>query len=405
MASVRGINRLCISQYISNKSRYFILPLLNISRNYDTTAKESFKFSDMQIEIATEAQKMRKPDVSKLAFGETFSDHMFEVEWNRNNGWGIPRIIPLHHFQFHPGSKIFHYGQAVFEGMKAFKYSNGMAALFRPDLNVKRLLVSAERASLPTFDAEEFLKCLKKLVSIDEEWIPCVASSSLYIRPTLIGTQNSLGVQSSNSALLYVITCPVGPYFPSGEMRPISLLADPNYVRAWPGGVGDKKMACNYAPSLYVQKLAQEQNLQQVLWLIGDNHKIAEVGAMNVFFFFQKNADQFELATPALDGTILPGVVRQSILELARGFNEFEVSERIITMDEVIAATEKKTLIEMFVCGTAVSVCPVHCIKFLHKYIQIPTMDRDRPLFQRIHKALTDIQYGRIDSEWSVKIQ
>lgn len=404
MVSLGKVTSLIFSRWnLNNPLRRIFLYNVDFSNPYSTM--KSFKFSDLEIEIASQAQKQTKPDPSTLSFGETFSDHMFQVEWNDQSGWDIPRIVPLHLFQFHPGSKIFHYGQAAFEGMKAFKSSDGSVALFRPELNIKRLLASAERATLPLFDGEEFLKCLKKLVCIDKEWIPSQTFSSLYIRPTFIGTQNSLGVKSSNTALLYIVTCPVGPYFSSGPTEPVSLLADPNYIRAWPGGVGDKKMACNYAISLYVQRLAQQQGLQQVLWLFGENHQVAEVGAMNVFFVFRKGSNRFELATPVLDGTILPGVVRQSLLDLAKQYDEVEVSERTITMKEIASAVKDGTLLEMFVCGTASTLCPVNKISYLQTDINIPTMNSEIKLYQRLYKALTDIQYGRIESQWSVKIE
>lgn len=392
-----------VSKCLTDTRRCNLWTFFNFSRNFNSM--DTFKFSDLRIEIASKAQKFQKPDQSNLFFGETFSDHMFEVEWQRQSGWGTPRIIPLHLFQFHPGSKIFHYAQGAFEGMKAFLSADGKVHLFRPDLNIKRLLATAERAALPTFDGDEFFKCLKKLVSIDRDWIPRHGFSSLYIRPTFIGVQNSLGVQASNKALLYIITCPVGPYFPTGETKPISLLADPKYVRAWPGGVGDKKMSSNYAPSLYLQQLAQEQGLQQVLWLIGENHQVAEVGAMNVFFFLQAGERDFELVTPALDGTILPGVTRQSLLDIAKGFDEFQVSERTITMSEIIVANKDNRLLEMFVSGTACSVCPVNHIKYLNQDINIPTMSRLNPLYERLHTALTEIQYGKVESEWTVVVE
>lgn len=403
MAAVKKLNKFMFSRHFSDSLRSFFLSSARMFRSDATT--ESFKFSDLQIEYATEAQKKPKPDPSTLIFGETYSDHMFQVNWHINTGWDIPQILPIHLFQCHPGSKIFHYGQGVFEGMKAFRCSDDSINLFRPNLNVVRLLSSAERAALPLFDGEEFLKCLKKLISIDKEWVPDYVSSSLYIRPTFIGTQNSLGVAASNTAMLYIVCCPVGPYFKSAQTEPVSLLADPTYVRAWPGGVGDKKMACNYAPSLYVQRLAQKQGLNQVLWLRGDNHQVAEAGAMNVFFFFQKGSNEYELATPPLDGTILPGVVRQSFLELTKQYNEFQVSERTITMEEVVKASEAKTLKEMFLCGTAAVLCPVNKIRYLEKDIHIPTMMNENPLYQRLYKALCDIQYGRVESEWTVKVQ
>ncbi|GFS88580.1 branched-chain-amino-acid aminotransferase, cytosolic [Nephila pilipes] len=366
------------------------------------TAQQSFKYDDLVITKSTEQREL--PDASNLVFGKTFSDHMLQIEWTQSNGWGKPEITPLHDFQMHPGAKVLHYGQAVFEGMKAYRRSDSKIALFRPELNARRLLSSSERASLPSFDCEELLKCIKKLVSIDSKWVPGDDDCSLYIRPTMIGTEGALGVCAGQTALLFIITCPVGPYFKKGLTKAVTLLADPAYTRACPGGAGCYKFAANYAPTLYVQKLAQDQGLDQVLWLYGQNHQICEAGAMNVFFFLKKAVGKPELITPPLDGTILPGVTRQSILDLTREWGEFEVSERAITMSELIALNEEKRVLEMFVCGTAVILCPVKMIRYLDKDINLPTVDMKNPLHVRLLKALSDIQYGRVQSEWSVPV-
>lgn len=350
-------------------------------------------------------QLMRKPEPSTLTFGATFSDHMFQVEWTHFGGWGTPQIVPLHNFQMHPGAKVFHYGQGAFEGLKAFKHPNQKIALFRPELNMKRLLTSAKRASFPLFDCDELLKCLKKLVSIDKDWVPDLDMSSLYIRPTFIGVEGTLGVSAAKTALLYIVTCPVGPYFGADVTKPVSLLADPNFVRAWRGGAGNFKLAANYAPTLYVQNLAQEQGLDQVLWLFGENLQISEAGAMNAFFLLKTKSGGVELVTPPLDGTILPGIVRQSVLELTREWNEFTVSERIITMNELLVAKKENRLLEMFLCGTACCLCPVKVIRFQNEDIEIPTLKSEEKLYLRVLKTLTDIQYGRIQSEWSVAVE
>ncbi|XP_054707315.1 branched-chain-amino-acid aminotransferase, cytosolic-like [Uloborus diversus] len=386
---------------ISRKATKVIFPSVTASRN----KHDSFKFSDLQIQLASSSQRFTKPDPSKLKFGEVFSDHMFEVEWNEDDGWGVPRILPLHDLHLHPGAKILHYAQGVFEGMKAFKYSNEQVALFRPEMNVERLLVSSERAALPPFDKEEFLKCLKKLVTIDKSWIPDTVESSLYIRPTYIGHQSALGIHSSSKALLFVVTCPVGAYFSTGRFTPVSLLADPQYVRAWPGGVGDKKMASNYGPTLHAQKVAQRQGLQQVLWLLGEDHYITEAGGMNIFFLIKNAGGDLELVTPPLDGTILPGVMRRSVLDLTKKWDEFSVVERRITMKDVILANNEGRLVEMFSTGTAVCICPVGSIRYNGQDIKIPTTASNSAISARLYKAITDIQYGRVKSEWSVVIE
>ncbi|GBN36477.1 Branched-chain-amino-acid aminotransferase, cytosolic [Araneus ventricosus] len=366
-------------------------------------SSQSFKYDDLTVNQSVKLQPL--PDPSTLFFGKVFSDHMLKIEWTESDGWGKPQITPLHYLLMHPGSKVLHYAQAVFEGMKAFKRPDSKVALFRPDLNMKRLLASAERASLPSFDCEELLKCIKKLISVDLRCVPDDGKSSLYVRPTYIGSENSLGVSPAKSALLYVVTCPSGPYFKTGLTQPVSLLADPNYVRACPGGAGAYKLAANYAPSLYVQKLAQDQGLHQVLWLYGKDHQVCEAGAMNVFFLLKKESGQLELVTPPLDGTILPGVTRQSVLDLARSWKEFEVSERNIVMQQLINLNKENRLLEMFICGTACTLCPVNLIRFEGIDIKIPTMESGNEMYLRFMKAITDIQYGRIQSNWSVPIE
>ncbi|GFS72371.1 branched-chain-amino-acid aminotransferase, cytosolic [Trichonephila clavipes] len=250
----------------------------------------TFKYSDLIIQPCNPEQKKSKPDDESLVFGKVFSDHMFEVEWTELHGWGKPVISPFHDLILHPAAKVLHYAQELFEGMKAFRGQNGKLFFFRPDLNMQRMLLTAERASLPKFDGEELLKCMKKLVAIDQQWIPEKEGCALYIRPTFIGIDPSLGVGSSKKALLYIITGPVGAYFQSGSENAVSLLANPSHVRAWPGGVGNRKMGCNYAPTIHIQQLAELQKLQQVLWLFGENHQLAEVGTMNIFVFLKNTS-------------------------------------------------------------------------------------------------------------------
>lgn len=331
------------------------------------------------------------------------TDHMFEVEWNFDKGWGTPKIVPIHNLSLHPASKVLHYATELFEGLKAYRGVDGKIRLFRPDMNMKRMLASAERTDLPLFDGNELIKCMKKLISIDQEWVPYSDSCSLYVRPTLIGTEPSLGVATSKKALLFVLIGPVGPYFATG-VKPVSLLADPKYVRAWPGGCGDKKMGSNYAPTLYVQKQAESKQMQQVLWLFGSDHHITEVGAMNIFVYLINDNGEKELVTPPLDGLILPGVTRNSLLELARDWSSFKVSERRITMHEVVKALSENRLLEIFGAGTACVVCPVRLIHYLGKDYSIPTMEHKEPITMRFLKELTDIQYGRTSHPWAVDI-
>lgn len=269
-------------------------------------------------------------------------------------------------------------------------------------MNMARMNRTAARSALPTFDGEELIHLLKKLVSVDQEWVPHTESSSLYIRPTMIGTEPTLGVVRPAEALLFVILSPVGPYF-AGGFKPVSLLADPRHVRAWPGGVGMMKMGSNYGPTLEIQREAEKQGLQQVLWLFGPDRRITEVGAMNIMLFLVNEAGEKELVTPPLDGLILPGVTRDSLLTLARSWGEFRVSERDITMAEVEQASHDGRLLEIFGAGTAAVVTPVGEIHYEGRVISIPN-EEEGSLAQRFYNTITGIQYGKIPSEWAVRV-
>ncbi|KAK9400158.1 branched-chain-amino-acid aminotransferase cytosolic [Crotalus adamanteus] len=329
---------------------------------------------------------------------------MLFVEWSLKSGWDVPQIKPLENLSVHPAISALHYAVELFEGMKAYRGVDGKIRLFRPRLNMDRMLRSAARATLPGFDKEELLQCIQKLVEVEKEWVPYSTSASLYIRPTLIGTEPSLGVKKPSRAILYVILSPVGPYFSSGTFNPISLWADPKYVRAWKGGTGDCKLGGNYGSSIYAQREAMELGCQQVLWLYGDDHQITEVGTMNLFLYWRNENGENELATPPLDGIILPGVTRQSILDLARKWGEFKVSERYITMSDLKTALKEKRVKEMFGAGTACVVCPVSTVLYLGENLHIPTMENGPQIATRFWNQLSDIQYGREDSDWTILV-
>ncbi|RMC02757.1 hypothetical protein DUI87_19947 [Hirundo rustica rustica] len=323
--------------------------------------------SDLIITPATTFKE--KPDPTGLVFGTVFTDNMLTIEWSLASGWEKPYIKPLENLSLHPASSALHYAVELFEGMKAYRGVDGKIRLFRPTLNMDRMARSARRTTLPSFDQNELLECIRKLVEVEQEWVPYSTSASLYIRPTLIGTEPSLGVKKPTKALLYVILSPVGPYFGGGSFNPISLWADPKYVRAWKGGTGDCKVGGNYGSSIYAQQEALEFGCQQVLWLYGEDHQITEVGTMNLFLYWVNEDGENELATPPLDGIILPGVTRQSILDLARSWGEFKVSERYITMSDLTAALEENRVKEMFGAGTACIVCPIAKILYKGKLI------------------------------------
>uniref|UniRef100_A0A672Z064 Branched-chain-amino-acid aminotransferase n=1 Tax=Sphaeramia orbicularis TaxID=375764 RepID=A0A672Z064_9TELE len=325
----------------------------------------SFKAADLTIERNTACKA--KPDPSTLVFGKHFSDHMLTITWSEKEGWEAPQIKPFQNLSLHPASSALHYSIELFEGMKAFRGADNHIRLFRPMLNMERMHRSADRSCLPLFDKAELLECIRKLVEVDQEWVPYSQNASLYIRPTFIGTEPSLGVSRAGKALIFVIVGPVGPYFATGSFNPVSLLADPSFVRAWKGGVGAFKMGGNYGPTIAVQNEAVKRGCQQVLWLYGDDEEITEVGTMNLFIYWTNEKGDKELITPPLDGIILPGVTRQSLLDLARSWNEFKVTERNMGMKELLGALDSGRVLEVFGAGTACVVCPVGSLLYRGK--------------------------------------
>lgn len=364
----------------------------------------SFRSSDLNVRLAAPNQLRHKPEASDLQFGKIFTDHMLKVYYHKAlGGWQTPEIMPFENIALHPAAKVLHYAVELFEGMKAYRGVDGRVRVFRPQLNMDRMNLSAERSGLPTFDGNELVQCLNKLISIDQEWVPHSEASSLYIRPTLIGIDGTLGVSSSESALLYTILCPVGSYFAGTDttMKGISLLADPSYTRAWPGGCGDRKMGSNYGPTIRVQSEAIRRGRQQVLWLYGDDHQLTEVGTMNIFMFYINDNGEREMVTPPLNGLILPGITRHSIIQMSEEWNEFKVNQRVITMSEVVELLNSNRLLEMFGSGTACVVSPISYIEYANQLLYIPTVDHKGSVFQRILKQLTDIQYGHIEHPWA----
>ncbi|XP_012225866.1 branched-chain-amino-acid aminotransferase, cytosolic isoform X1 [Linepithema humile] len=368
----------------------------------------SFKYADLSVRLAGPNQLNPKPDVNKLSFGKYFTDHMLKINYYEGiNGWQTPEIMAFENIVLHPAAKVLHYAVELFEGMKAYRGVDGKIRLFRPELNMERMNNSAIKVGLPPFRGEELIKCICRLISIDQEWVPHSTASSLYIRPTLIGIDPTLGVVTSDSALLYVIMSPVGNYFKSsGQQAGISLLADPRYTRAWPGGSGDVKLGSNYGPTIQVQQEAIEKGLQQVLWLYGENHELTEIGTMNVFVVYINDNGEKELLTPPLNGLILPGIVRNSLLSIAKQWNQFKVSERSITMSEIMRLLSENRLLEIFGAGTACVVSPVSYIDFMDQELHIPTTKQSEPVYQMLRKYLLDIQYGVIsDHPWCIVIE
>ena len=327
-----------------------------------------------------------KPDSKTLGFGKYFTDHMFVAKYTASKGWHEATVGPYSPFQLDPGASVLHYGQALFEGMKAFRQESGKVVLFRPDFNWQRMTEGAERLCMQAPPKDLFFEGVNELVKTDVSWIPS-GPGSLYIRPTLIGTEAFLGVRPSDEILFFVILSPVGNYYAEGT-APIKIWVETKYVRAAPGGLGSTKAAANYANSLKAALEAKNKGYSQVLWLDHTRELIEEVGTMNVFFVFEN-----EIVTPSLDGTILGGGVRASVIELLKSWN-LPIVERKLKLSEVQAAAKNGTLKEAFGTGTAAVISPIGELATETMKIEL-NQGAIGELSQRIYTELTDIQFGK----------
>ncbi|MBQ6810486.1 MAG: branched-chain amino acid aminotransferase [Firmicutes bacterium] len=353
----------------------------------------------MTIEIQKATQLKDKPDASTLQFGKVFTDHMLVMEHDED-GWHEAKIVPYGPFAMEPSSMVIHYGQTVFEGMKAYRTPDGKINLFRPEENFKRLNLSCERLCIPQLDEKYLLEGLLELIRLEQDWIPTAPDTSLYIRPFVFANDPFIGVKASTKYIYCVILSPVGPYYAEG-LKPVKIYVEDEYVRAVKGGMGFAKTAGNYAASLLAGEVAHEKGYSQVLWLDGIEHKnVEEVGAMNIFFKFKD-----ELVTPALNGSILGGITRKSIIELARSMG-VTVNERVISIDEVFERNAKGELEEVFGSGTAAVVSPV---SELNKKGEIITINNGEmgPLTSKLYDTLTGIQWGRLEDTfgWTMEVK
>jgi len=390
-----GLSKLWRRQNLSNKR------LLGTCQRLIST----FRSDELRFEPASPSDLKGKPPVEDLGFGKHFTDHMLRIKWTQSKGWEAPVICKLQNMEIHPAAKVLHYAQELFEGMKAYRGVDNEIRMFRPMHNMTRMLVSARRSCLPTFEPLELVHCIRKLIQIEQEWVPHTSSSSLYLRPTMIGIEPTLGVAPALEAELFVILSPVGPYYSCG-VQPVNLLADPDFVRAWPGGSGYSKMGSNYAPTLYISEIAAKHNCHQALWLYGPDEEITEVGAMNIFALFRKKSGELELVTPSLEsGLILPGVTRRSVLELAREWEGVEVTERRMTLKEILNGAQDGSLVEMFGTGTAAIVSPVGNIFYRGKMVPLPVPSEELSFAHRVMSTLTDIYYGKVDHPWAINIE
>lgn len=342
----------------------------------------------MEITITKTDNLKPHPDDNSLDFGTIFTDHMFNMDYNVEKGWHNPRIEPLTSIDMHPSTMVLHYGQAIFEGLKAFRTDSGQIQLFRADENFKRFNRSARALCIPEFDEKFAMKALKELLTIEKDWVPSTSGTSLYIRPTIIAMDPFLGVRASYTYRFFIILCPVGAYYAEG-FNPVKIWVTKDHVRAVRGGVGNVKTAGNYAASLFAGEEAHKQGYTQVLWLDGVEQKyVEEVGSMNIFFVIDD-----ELITPMLTGSILPGITRDSVITLASKWG-MKVTERKISIDEVIESLNNGKLQEIFGSGTAAVISPVGELKYDDKVLKIGDGSAG-PIANKMFDSITDIQYGR----------
>lgn len=347
--------------------------------------------------LVTQEVSTRKtyPPNEELKFGQFFTDHMLRCEWNAETGWGIPEIKPYEDIRINPAAGVLHYAFSCFEGQKAFVDAEGHVRIFRPEQNIRRLNRSAARLLLPQVDENQAIELLKKFTLVEKDVIPTGRGVALYLRPTIIGTSTSLGVRPQTNAIFYIIACPVGGY----AGKAMKLLATDDAVRAWPGGTGNAKLGVNYSPCMPLEQAAVSQGYDQNLWLF--DGKITEVGMMNFFMLFDnKETGKKELATYPLDGLILEGITRASVLELTRERlpkDQYDVVERKVSITEFIERYKKGELLEAFGVGTAAIVMPVKEVGYHGEIVRLPNDGLPGKLGTDIKKWLQDIQYGEDD--------
>lgn len=354
----------------------------------------------MELKVTKAASLKPKPqDETKLGFGRLFTDHMLTVKYNAGIGWHDAQIRPFENFSLSPACLVFHYSQSIFEGLKAYHTPEGIK-LFRPWDNFKRMNVSAKRLCIPGIDEEFALKALTELLHLERGWVPKSPGTSLYIRPTIIATDPFLGVKAGEEYIFYIILSPVGAYYASG-LAPVDIYVEDEYVRSVVGGTGFAKTGGNYAASLVAGELAHEKGFSQVLWLDGREKKyVEEVGSMNIFFKIRG-----ELYTAPLEGSILPGITRDSVIRLAQEAFGVKVHEEHLAIADIFAENEKGGLEEVFGTGTAAVVSPVGGMTWEGRDIRI-SGGKMGELTGKLYDKLTGIQYGREKDEygWTMTI-
>ena len=338
------------------------------------------------LKVSKSAVKKQIPPVQELGFGKYFSDHMFQANFSEGIGWHSARIVPYQPLLIEPGASVLHYGQTLFEGMKCFRQKNDSCVLFRPEFNAARMQEGAERLCMQAPPAQLMIDGIKALINVDRDWVPNERGASLYIRPTLIGTESFLGVRPSSEYLFFTICSPVSSYYAEGA-DPIKIWVEDKYIRAAPGGLGATKAGANYAASLKAAQVAKAKGYAQVLWQDVSHKWIEEVGTMNVFFVFEN-----EIVTPALNGSILPGGVRDSVIKLLHHY-KLPIRERELSMNEVVQSHKNGNLKEVFGTGTAAVISPVGELSS-NDFKMIINNGVRGPLAVKLYDEITAIQYG-----------
>lgn len=364
-----------------------------------STERRMSTMLNIKIEKTTTPKELPKED-NPLRFGTIFTDHMFIMNYETGKGWHDARIVPYQTINLDPSAMVFHYGQEMFEGLKAYKAEDGRTLLFRPDKNIERANRTNRRICIPEIPEDDFLQAIKAIVKMDEAWIPTKPGTSLYIRPFIIATDPFLGVRPSDTYMFMIILSPVGAYYPEG-LNPVKIWIEDEYVRAVKGGIGEAKTGANYVASMKSQVKAHDEGYSQVLWLDGVERKyIEEVGAMNIFFKINGT-----VVTPKLNGSILPGVTRDSVINLCKSWG-IPVEERKISIDEIYEANKNGTLEEVFGTGTAAVISPVGQLRWDEHIMKIQDGGIGE-YSQRLYDTITGIQLGKIEDkfDWSVEVK
>lgn len=346
-----------------------------------------------------EVLKTRPSKDDPLTFGTIFTDHMFIMDYEGQKGWHDARVVPYQPISLEPSAMVFHYGQEMFEGLKAYKAKDGRALLFRPDMNGKRAIKSNQRLCIPEIPVEDFVSAINAVVKVDKDWIPTKPGTSLYIRPFVIATDPFLGVRPSNTYKFIILLSPVGAYYKEG-LNPVKIWIEDEYVRAVRGGIGEAKTGGNYVASLKSQVKASKEGYSQVLWLDGVERKyIEEVGAMNIFFKING-----KVITPKLNGSILPGVTRDTVIELCKHW-QIPIEERKISIDEVFEAYNKGQLEEAFGTGTAAVISPIGELRW-EDHIMTINEGNIGSISQKCYDTITGLQLGTIEDkyDWIVPV-